>query len=265
MKALYKLSFLQFFILSSSVFLYMLSINDAIAETKSKEAARSVSVHFEPKQMIQVILPDTSISKNTKEAATLREQYYQEAIPLAQSYGFKNHMQLNVTSTIIGTTKPSAYIISSWPSVAAFDEFSALPAWQKLKDMRKQAWDELSLYNAEIEHATTLTFREDKFYTVLFAWINPENPNDYLAYLAGIESALNRVGGTFMLKVKRPSLEVHASKNNPPFQITFVEWDTEDGFATLSKQDDYKRFTKLRDSGLSKVEFHRIKASFPKT
>ncbi|MDT0626719.1 hypothetical protein [Alteromonas sp. W364] len=265
MRVLFNSSIYKLFTVCLSLILCMSSFNSVMAQDQPSDDIQTLMVHFEPKQMIQLISPDTSISKNTKEAAKLRGKYYQEAIPLAQSFGFKNHVQLNVTNTLVGSTKPTALILSSWPSVATFDEFSALPEWPKLKEMRKNAWDELSLYNAEIDHATILTFREDKYYTVLFAWINPEHPSDYLAYLAGIETALNRIGGTFMLKLKEPSIEVHASENNPPFQITFVEWDTKDGFTKLSKQEDYKRYTNLRDSGLRKVEFHQIKPKFPKS
>lgn len=222
-----------------------------------------VTVHFEPNQMIQLIAPITDTSKNTPQAAELRNQYYQTAIPLAQRYGFKNLGQLNVTETIVGEFKPGAYVISSWPSLAAFEEFSSLPEWPKLKALRIDAWDELKLFNAEVIDSVNLSFREDKFYTAVFAWNNPSNPGNYAAYLEGIEPALNRIGGRFILKLRNVTMESHDSDAVSPNRITLVEWDTENGFAKLQQQEDYKSYTALRDSGLQKIEFHRLAPRIP--
>ena len=228
-----------------------------------QDEVKTLTVHFEPSQMLQLIAPITEISKNNDEGVKLRNQYYQKAIPLAQQYGFKNHGQLVVTETIVGDFSPGAYVIGSWPSLNAFDEFANLPEWPTLKTLRIEAWDELKLFNAEINAPLSLSFREDKFYTVVFAWSNPQRPNDYTSYLAGIEPALNRVGGRFMLKIKHPTMESHDASAEAPNQITFVEWNTKNGFATLQQQEDYKRFTGLRDSGLEKIEFHRLAPLIP--
>jgi len=240
--------------------------NDADANDdshKDKEGVNTLLVHFEPNQMLQLIAPLTDISKNNEEGVKLRNQYYQTAIPLAQQYGFKNLGQLIVTETIVGDFRPGAYVIGSWPSLKTFDEFANLPEWATLKALRVEAWDELKLFNAEIKAPLSLSFREDKFYTVVFAWNNPQHPNNYSAYLEGIEPALNRVGGRFMLKIKQPTMESHDSNAVPPNQITFVEWNTKNGFATLQQQEGYKRFIALRDSGLQKIEFHRLAPRIP--
>lgn len=240
--------------------------NDAVAldeSHKNKEDAKTLLVHFEPHQMLQLIAPITDVSKNNEEGVKLRNQYYQTAIPLAQQYGFKNLGQLAVTETIVGDFRPGAYVIGSWPSLKAFDEFANLPEWATLKTLRLEAWDELKLFNTEIKAPLNQSFREDKFYTVVFAWNNPQNPDNYSAYLEGIEPALNRVGGRFMLKIKQPSMESHDPNAVPPNQITFVEWNTKNGFATLQQQEDYKRFIALRDSGLQKIEFHRLAPRIP--
>lgn len=248
------------------VFVLILTLAQADANNEdlpSEDKVRALTVNFEPDQMIQLIAPITSDSKNTEQAAKLRSEYYQTAIPLAERYGFKNLGQLAVTETIVGNFQPAAYVLSSWPSISAFEAFSSLPEWPKLKALRIEAWDELKLFNAEIREPVSLSFREDKFYTAVFAWNNPQKPNDYAAYLEGIEPALNRVGGRFILKLNPLSMESHISGAASPNQITFVEWNTENGFATLQQQDDYKRYTDLRDSGLKKIEFHRLAPRIP--
>lgn len=243
---------------SSCLFILLYSFVANADSASTQASVKSITVQFAPYEMIQLIAPVTAISKNTGEAEALRRDYYTQAIPLAQAYGFKNLGQLQVDKTLVGDFKPPAYIIGSWPSVAAFDAFSDLPQWPELKALRKQAWDELKLFNSEIPSPTKLTFREDKHYSVVFAWVNPQNPTDYFTYLEGIEKALNRVGGRFILKLKQPTLESHTDDSSPPNQITFVEWETENGFAALREQPDYQEFTSLRDSGIAKLEFHLL-------
>ena len=88
-----------------------LLINTALLSTFSFNALASSqqwAVDIEPGQVVQLIAP-----VSLPETLALRKQYYRDAIPLAEQYGFKNHGQLIIEKTILGDFKPPTLIMSS--------------------------------------------------------------------------------------------------------------------------------------------------------
>lgn len=223
---------------------------------QAEHTFNQLSLQFKKGQVLQLIAP---VSLPGKES--VRRAYYQNAIPLAESYGFANLGQLSITQKIVGDFKPGAFIVGSWPSVKSFDDFAALPEWPKLKQQRIQGWEELKLYNDRVEQDIELTFHQNKYYTVAFAWFSKDNPQDYLNYLKGIETAVAQVGGKFIYKMLAPTLEAHASPLIAPDQITFVEWESADGLKKLQAHPDYQAFSPLFKTGISKFELFRIAPS----
>lgn len=231
-------------------FFVLLCSAGAVQANKSVD---TLTLSFKKGQVLQLIAP-----VNLEGKESVRRHYYQTAIPLAESYGFANLGQLSVTQKIVGDFEPGAFVIGSWPSVKSFDDFAALPEWPELKQQRAQGWEELKLYNDQVEKDLELVFRQSKFYTVAFAWFNPENPNDYLKYLKSIEGIVNQMGGKFIHKMRSPTLEAHNSPKIAPDQITFVEWDSEDGLKNLLAHPEYEMFSGFFKSGISKFEMFRI-------
>lgn len=219
------------------------------------QAKSSQTVNLAEGQVLQLIAPEAR-----PDGQQARQAYYQSAFPIAESLGYERHAQLNVRQKVASDYDPGAFLFFSWPGEKAAEDFAQHPDWPTLKATRPQAWSELKIYNKTLEDDLSLEFHTSKHYSVVIAWFNPEKPGDYDKYLNGIEPAVERAGGRFIYKMRNPSFEAHASPLEGPDQITFVEWETTDGFATVQGSDEYKAHAKYFGSGLKKFEFYWLKS-----
>lgn len=204
-------------------------------------------------QVFSIVAPDT---KAGGEQAT--NEYYQRAFPLAESFGLKRHLSLETPSTLVGDYKPSGFIFFSWPDQASENKLTNHAEWPEIKALRPKAWNELKIYSSLAERDIDITFDSSKFYTLAVAWFNPDRPEDYKSYLAGIEETVAQIGGRFILKVHHPRFEAHASPLVDPGQITLVEWESPEGLAALQQSEAFKKFSPLLSSGVTAFELHNI-------
>lgn len=234
---------------AGAVLLFTLSGN----ATAQNNTDQTTALNLKKFQYLSVVLPQ---AKPNSEAT--RKSYYQQAFPLAAEYGLKQEMALQVDEAIISDYAPSAAIFFSYPNRNSELALSNHAEWPDIKKLRPQSWDELRIYSAEIEENVNIQFDPDKSYTLVIAWINPDNPDDYFTYLDKIEPTLNEVGGRFIYKMKAPQFEAHATTLGAPAQLTFVEWDTLEGFAELRRNENYKAVSHYFGSGTSNIEFYRM-------
>jgi uncharacterized protein (DUF1330 family) len=221
-------------------------------EAGEPTTVKSLTVELKRGEVLQVVAP-----QGRADGTEARQKYYRTVFPLAQAQGYRRLGQLNVTRTVISPYKPGAFAFFAWPSQAAADAFASHPQWPALKATRPEAWSELKIYDDLVEEDLSLTFRTDKHYSVVVAWFDPEHPGDYERYLSGIEGAVARSGGRFMLKLRKPSIEVMTdAKAAAPGQMTLVEWDTLDGFEKVQKTPEYAASRKYFGSGLTAFEFY---------
>ncbi|MDM7860282.1 DUF1330 domain-containing protein [Alteromonas sp. ASW11-36] len=212
------------------------------------------AVDIKPGQVVQLIAPVTS-----PETLPLRRQYYRDAIPLAEQYGFTNHGQLVVERTILGNFKPPTIIIGSWPSPMAISAFEQEPRWPELKRNRSAAWQDIRLYNGEVDQPQNMSFSADKSYTVAFAWVNTERPDDYYQYLDSVEPLLTEIGARFMFKIRHPKIESDQPNTPAPDQITFVEWPDAGALARLRAMPKYQEIVALLNQGVTQLDLHVIR------
>ena len=220
------------------------------AQDSTKQA---MTVQFTPGQVIQLIAP---ISDPAKEP--LRTDYYQTAIPLAQSFGFKNYGMLLVEQTIVGDFKPPVIVIGGWPSIQAQRAFQSHGNFQDIKSQRAAAWEVLNIHNHTNPERATLSFDKDKSYTVAFAWTKLSHPNSYFEYLDAVEPLLNQLGARFIHKMIAPNLDAIEPNAHAPQQITFVEWQSDGDLQKLQSLPEYKKIYPLFLEGIEKFEFHRV-------
>ena len=232
--------------------LVILSMIDktVFAEESDKQ---TLMVQFAPQQVVQLIAPISDPEK-----AELRTDYYKTAIPLAQSYGFKNHGLLYVKETLAGDFKPPVIVIGGWPSQQAQTGFKSHGNWQEIKTKRQAAWEELMIYNHLNTERLELSFDKNKSYTVEFAWTKIANPNSYFEYLDAMEPLLEKMGARFVSKFKGPNLDAFEPNAHAPHQITFIEWQSDDDLAQLQALPEYKRIESLLLNGTEKFEWHRV-------
>ncbi|WP_299193523.1 DUF1330 domain-containing protein [uncultured Erythrobacter sp.] len=221
------------------------------SDAEEAPAHRSFSVELKRGEVLQLIAPEARA-----DAADARAEYYRTAVPPAEELGFRRLGQLNVRQKVVSEYDPGGFIFFSWPSQAAFDQFSVRPDLPEIEAMRPQGWDELRLYNLELEEDISLQFRSDKHYTVVVAWLDAENSADYDRYLDGIEPAVRAAGGRFVYKMRAPSMEAHNSPPGAPGQITFVEWSDVDGFAKVQQSQEYLDHRQYFGSSVDRFEFY---------
>lgn len=211
-----------------------------------------VNLKLSKGQYLSIVLPEAKPGASEK-----RNNYYKTAFPLGEKYGLKREMTLIVDNVIISDYTPSAAIFYSFPDKLAEASFSHNPKWPPIKALRSEAWEELKIYSSELQEDVNINFNPDKSYTLVVAWLDPRNPDDYKRYLDGITDVVSAAGGRFIYIMKHPTYEAQGSLLAPG-QLTFVEWDTLDGFATVRASEAYKAATPYFASGTRKVEFYRL-------
>lgn len=221
--------------------------------TFASENDESFSVHFAPGEVIQLIAPISDPEKQS-----LRSTYFKNNTSVAREYGYQSDGILIVNETLVGDFKPDVLVVSHWPSLVAQKTFQSLPLWNDAKTLRRQAWEELKLFDHQLSEPLTLEFKPEKSYTVAFAWTNPAHPSDYYDYMDALPPLLEKIGGRFMHKINDVTMSAHNPHALAPQQITFVEWDSPDGVEKLQSLPEFSEiYGKLR-SGTTRFELHRI-------
>ena len=152
----------------------------------TQKAKSPTVLEFKKGQLFSIV---SIVGDPSEEAKTSVAEYYKTAFPLGAKHGLKREGQLSVVAAPVGSHKSDCVVFYSWPSVADEAKFEAEPAWASIKALRPKAWEELRIYTQEVEADMSLTFDPDKTYTLAMAWFNPENPDHYDKYMAGIKEA----------------------------------------------------------------------------
>ncbi|MBV7266542.1 DUF1330 domain-containing protein [Erythrobacter ani] len=223
----------------------------ALAQPTEAPARAGFTVDLDKGDVLQVIAP-----QSREDGASTREAYYRQTIPAAEALGFQRHGQLNVRQKVISDWDPGAFIFFSWPDQPSLTAFEARPEWPSVLATRSNGWEELRIFSLELKQDLELQFDPEKHYTVVVAWLNSDGNADYDRYLDGIEPAMARAGGRFVHKLRGPSMEALDAPPGAPGQITFVEWDSTDGFAQVQQSPEYRAHQQYFASGVERFEFY---------
>ncbi|OAN97538.1 DUF1330 domain-containing protein [Parasphingorhabdus sp.] len=205
-------------------------------------------------QYLSITLPE---AKTSEEATQARGNYYKTAFPLGSKFGLKREAALKIDNVIISDYTPSSLIFYSYPDKQSAAGLSAHPEWPAIKATRPAIWKELNIFGAELTEDIDITFDPAKSYTLVIAW-RKQDSDGYDQYLRGIEPAVQRFGGKFIYKMFNPAIESNAASAIAPSQLTFVEWDTLDGFSKVRASDEYKASVPYFQAGVKKIEFYRM-------
>lgn len=220
-------------------------------EPMTKIAPNSLKMHFQKGQLLSLI---SLAPKPGSDAADARKAYLQSAFRLANDYGLKPAGSIPVTAVEAGDFSPAAVSFFSWPSARHEARFGTQSEWAAVKATRPDGWDELRIHDAELEKDVSLQFDADKTYTMATAWINPERPDDYDAYLTLIEKAAHASGGRFIYQMREPRFTSLHSNDSAPGRITFVEWDSPEGLKRFTSTASFKTHVHLLQSGATRFE-----------
>ncbi|MEO1047325.1 MAG: hypothetical protein AAFW59_03255 [Pseudomonadota bacterium] len=231
------------------------SLSCTTASAQSQEATQAprsgFTLELKQGQVLQLVVPEES-----EEGSAARQTYYQNAFPIAERLGYQNEGMLTVRQKVRSDYDPNVFVFFSWPDAEAVRGYRSNPRFAEFKELRREAWRELKIYDAEIRDDLKLTFDPAKHYSALFAWLDPETRSDYTSYLEGIEPAVTRAGGRFIYKMYDPYMQALNEPSDGPGQITFVEWETEDGFAKVQQSPEYREHQSQFASSVQKFEFY---------
>ncbi|MEX0341628.1 MAG: DUF1330 domain-containing protein [Erythrobacter sp.] len=220
-------------------------------ESAATAEAGAISFTLDEGEVLQIIAPQSRVG-----GRGARQEYYDFVLPQAEALGFQRLGGLSVQQKVVSDYDPGAFQFFSWPDSASFARFEAHPEWPAYRDRRPDGWEELKIYTVEMESDLMLRFDPDKHYTVVVAWLDKENGEHYSRYLEGIETAVERAGGRFIAKFHDPAYETNAGSPRAPGQITFVEWDSLDGFAEVQASQEYRARQPDFASGVERFEFY---------
>ncbi|MEP3891306.1 MAG: hypothetical protein ABJN69_12675 [Hellea sp.] len=226
------------------------------AEVTKKTKAPTV-LEFKKGQLFSIV---SVVADSDAEAKKNVAKYYKSAFPLGAKHGLKREGQLKVVASPVGDHKSDGIVFYSWPSAENEQSFEAEPAWPSIKSLRPKAWEELRIYTQEVEADMSLVFDPEKTYTLAMAWHNPENPDHYDKYMAGIKDAAESVGGRFLYKMFDPKFESNIIKTGGPGQVTLVEWDTPQGLQAFGKTSGFKENAHYLKTGVTRFEILALSA-----
>lgn len=223
----------------------------------SQEQDNALLVQYAPGEVLQLIAPITDPEKRH-----LRNRYFEKNAETARSHGYRQDGVLLVEETLVGDFSPNVFVISHWPSLKAQKTFQALPMFSDVKALRREAWEALRLYDHELPEPVAFEFSQDKTYTIAFAWTNPSDPSAYYDYMASLPPLVEKVGGRFMHKINDVVLSAHNPHALAPQQITFVEWESDDGVEQLKALPEFAELAKKLQKGTVRFELHRVSPRF---
>ncbi|MEP2988077.1 MAG: DUF1330 domain-containing protein [Parasphingorhabdus sp.] len=224
-------------------------------DAKQQIAVQATQLKLKKGQYLSITLPE---AKTSEEATKARQEYYKTAFPLGSKFGLKREAALKIDTAIISDYKPSGVIFFSYPDKQSEAGLAAHSKWPAIKASRPNIWKNLNIFSTELADDINITFDPAKSYTLVIAWKRDEDPDGYDKYLKGIEPAVERFGGKFIYKMHNPSSEFNSASATAPSQLTFVEWNTLDGFSKVQASDEYKASVPHFQSGVKKLEFYRM-------
>ena len=220
-----------------------------------QETAQGWTLDLKKGQVLQVVVPE-----ERPEGRDARQSYYQNAFPIAETFGYNNEGQLSIRDKVRSEYDPSVIAFFSWPDTVATQAYRSSPQFPAFKELRREAWHEMKIYDSELTEDLQLTFDPGKHYTAWIAWFDPEDRSDYTLYLEGIEPAVERAGGRIVYQMRDILIQTFDADENAPGQITFVEWQTADGFARVQQSPEFLANQVYYDSAVNTYEFYWLKA-----
>ena len=244
-----SLSLLKFKVLGFGL-LCVLFTSPVIANEKEK----TLSVHFNPGAVMQLIAPVTEAEKRP-----LRDKYFELGAPTAREYGYTQNGVLVVEKTLLGAFSPNVFVVSQWPSLNAQKSFQSLPLFSEIKALRREAWEALKLYDYEVSKPTTLRFSTDKVYSVSLAWVNPKAPNNYYDFIDSFAKKAQALGGKVISITQDISLSDHNPYAVAPQQIVILEWNSANDIEAILASSDYLTQLEKLKTGTVNFELHTVR------
>lgn len=189
-----------------------------------------------------------------------RDEYFTRVLPLAARHGFRSVGGLRLEKITPDDYAPTLYMsFFAWPGAEARAAFHSEPEWPSLRAMRPRIWQELRICVVRAPTEAVLRFREDRAYSVSFAWLDPERGEDFDRYLAALRPTLEQLG---VVKVfEAPAVEYSSLLRDAdtPDRVWVTEWP-EGAREQYLGSDAFRENVHLFRSGVA--EFQRYGGRF---
>ncbi|MEM6585166.1 MAG: hypothetical protein AAF692_05380, partial [Pseudomonadota bacterium] len=115
------------------------------AQSEAAQDQAGWTLDLKKGELLQIVVPE-----EREEGKAARQSYYQNAFPIAERLGYANEGLLRVRQKVRGEYDPSVFAFFSWPSAEAAQEYRSNPRFAEFKQLRREAWHEMNIYDAEI-------------------------------------------------------------------------------------------------------------------
>lgn len=203
-----------------TTYLRLLSVSSALAVLTSPAlAAEDKVLNLEAGQRLTLVLPDAN---GADEAA--RETFMQGLIRLSADLELKEEHSFAVASTIIGEHQPQALGIYSWPDKQSSMQLRTHSEYQaQLAPIKADAWSQIHTLDVDLAEPLSITFKEDRSYTIALAWIANQSMFDSYAVLS--QPVRDALGAKTLVNLPVADFEaVGANFDRQPDRVVIIEW-----------------------------------------
>lgn len=212
-----------------------------------------VEITLRQGQVLSYVMVDSR-----QDSRTGAETLARESTTVAQKHSGRSIASFTIERKLVGDHEPETLSLLAWPSPANMNAFLADPDWRQLAIPDEAVEDDMRVYSTPVEQDVTLRLDSTKVYTLAIAWTSEERPDDYAAYMKGIEPDLAAVGARFVYSMLTPRFESSTSSGPAPARVTIVEWPSLATYAELRKRPSYQQHFEKFTSGIRDFEFYRI-------
>ena len=192
----------------------------------------------------------------------LSEEYFPKAFPIAAEYGVKKLATFAVTEVTGGKISPKLVMYFEWPSIEAYKNAVSDERLKKLFPIRDNALSVFERVYYQVAEDVTVTFREDKVYEIMAAWLKPNSQETLKKYFEIWEPIKQRVGPP-EFKTKFSTVEGAPVENLKPHMAGIIEWNsTQDYFDLMADKEFQEKAEPLLKSAVDKMSMVHAKFVF---
>jgi hypothetical protein len=202
--------------------------------------------------IINPVLREDPVARNNWEL------FRKDALKMAQEKGYTPRGSLVVTETLIGNQNPGTFILITWPDNETDLAFDNSEAFRPYKKLRPIVWEKVNYYKAPAGKAKTLNFKQDKHYTLMFAWLDKECAEDSELCASLTLPGVSGYGGKHIHQMNDPRF-VSVTESKGPGKIIWTEWENAEAVRAYHENWRQQQPKLFQNKLLKRLEWYSIK------
>ena len=190
---------------------------------------------------------DLLLLNTNAEAKEELNEYFAEAVPIAQKWGYKPQYSSRISvAPTQGNYWPSTFIIAKWEDYDKRIQFTEdiIKEYPLFHQRRREIWPTFNLTYWKVEEDQEILIHPDKFYIATSYW--GEEEREFGEFSERLEKEVDRKGGKVVLEF-RNGTSPFGYRYNPDL-FTIVEWESKEDFEKF-----YEKNTRMDHAGVAHV------------